>query len=366
MRISSLWPKILLVFIPPAIVVPYLIPAAHGTIFVLAALSIIPLAGILGTATEHLAERTSEGLGGLLNATFGNAAELIIAIVALRAGLHDVVKASLTGSIIGNVLLVLGAAFVAGGVRFEVQKFNEIAARTQSTMLTLATIALILPAVYHHFGNHPAPMLEDHLSLAIAIVLLIAYGLSLLFSLHTHKHHLAGKKHEASSEPVWALNRALLVLAVATAFIAWLSEILVHSLTPAAQQFGMSTLFVGVVIVAIIGNAAEHSTAILVARKNRMDLSLSIAMGSSVQIALFVAPILVILSYFIAPAPMNLLFSEAEILAIALAVVVTGQVASDGNSNWLEGAMLLAVYLIMGMLFFFLPDTIGTVGVPLG
>ena len=363
MGISTFFRKGLLIFVPPALAGPYLFPEAHGAIFILASLSIIPLAGFLGTATEHLAERTSEGLGGLLNATFGNAAELIIAIVALRAGLHDVVKASLTGSIIGNVLLVLGAAFVAGGLKFEVQKFNARAARTQSTMLTLAAIALILPAAYHHFGGHPTALLEGRLSLSISLVLLVAYGLSLLFSLRTHKHHLAGDPREASSHKVWDVKRSLIVLFIATAFIAWLSEILVHSLTPAASQFGMSSLFVGVVVVAIIGNAAEHSTAILVARKNRMDLSLAIAMGSSVQIALFVAPVLVLVSYLVAPAPMNLLFSEAEIVAIVLSVVVTGQVASDGDSNWLEGAMLLAVYIIMVTLFFFLPDSVNVVPV---
>jgi Ca2+:H+ antiporter len=276
--------------------------------------------------------------------------------------LHDVVKASLTGSIIGNILLVMGAAFVAGGVKFKTQKFNVSGARTQSTMLTLAAIAMIVPAAFHYLSGPSGVVMEYNLSLDISVVLLVTYALSLVFSLHTHKQLFAGHTAEsahvqhADEHQSWSMGKSVGILLGATALIAWISEMLVASVEAAAHTFGMSTIFVGVIVVAIVGNAAEHSTAILVAMKNRMDLSLSIAIGSSIQIALFVAPVLVLLSYVVGPRPMDLVFTPAEVLAMALSVAVAGQIAGDGESNWMEGVQLLAVYVILGIVFFFLPD----------
>lgn len=357
--------NILLIFVPIALALEMFRPDWHTAIFITASLGIIPLAGWLGTATEHLAHRTGEGIGGLLNATFGNAAELIIALVALQKGLYSVVKASLTGSIIGNVLLVLGASVLAGGLKFTDQKFNVTAARAQSTMLTLVAIAFIMPAAFHYLSPRESGQAEHDLSLEISIVLLISYGLHLAFSLVTHKGLFAGEAQHSSesqqdeSEKPWSIKRSITILAVATAVLAWLSEVLVGSVEPAAESFGMTRIFVGVIVVAIIGNAAEHSTAILMAMKNRMELSIGIAIGSSLQIALFVAPVLVIASHFIGPRPMDLVFTPAEVLAVFVAVLITGQITGDGESNWLEGAQLLAVYSILALVFYFLPETAG-------
>jgi Ca2+:H+ antiporter len=352
----------LLLFVPVAAGLHYFRPDAHTFIFITSAIAIIPLAGWLGRATEHIAEKTGEGIGGLLNATFGNAAEMIIAIMAMQRGLHDVVKASLTGSIIGNILLVMGGAMLAGGWKFKVQKFSASAARVQATMLTLAAVALVLPAAFHALSGPAGIVKEFNLSFDISVVLLITYALSLYFSLHTHKQLFAGHTAEAAhlddaGKPSWPMGKSIGILAGATALIAWISEMLVASVDAAARDFGMSTIFVGVIVVAIVGNAAEHSTAILVAMKDRMDLSLAIAIGSSVQVALFVAPVLVLLSYFIGPRPMDLVFTPAEVLAVGLSVAITGQIAGDGESNWLEGVQLLAVYIILGIVFYFLPDT---------
>lgn len=349
----------LLVFVPATVVLHYSQPDSHLATFACACLAILPLAGWLGTATEHLAERTGEGIGGLLNATFGNAAELIIALAALQRGLFSVVKASLTGSIIGNILLVLGASFLAGGMRYQTQRFSAHGARSQATMLTLAMIALIVPAAFHYLGGSNIALHEADLSFEISIVLLVTYALSLVFSLRTHKQLFSGTaepEDHGDHGPKWSLARALGTLGVATALIAWMSEILVGSVEHAAHQLGMTSVFVGVIVVAIIGNAAEHSTAIMVARKNRMDLALGIAVGSSIQIALFVAPVLVVVSRWIAPRAMDLVFTPAEVVGMALSVVITAQIASDGESNWFEGAQLLAVYLIMALLFYFLPE----------
>ncbi len=335
-------------------------------IFILACVAILPLAGWLGHATEHLAAKTNESIGGLLNATFGNAAELIIAISALRAGLYDVVKASLTGSIVGNLLLVLGASILAGGLKYPEQRFSAKAARAQSTLLTLAAISLVLPAAFHYLarGERNSAIMERDLSLEFAILLLVIYALSLFFTLKTHKTYFAGdvsSEHAAEDAhgPSWSMGKSLAILGAATAAIAIVSEILVASVEHAAQAFGMSSIFVGVIVVAIVGNAAEHSTAILVARKNRMDLSLSIAIGSSLQIAIFVAPLLVVLSHFIGPRPMDLVFTIAEVLAVAVSVFITGQVADDGISHWMEGVQLLGVYAMLGILFYFLPVAAG-------
>ena len=355
--------NLLLVFIPAAIALERFAPDRHLLVFVSSALAILPLAGWLGRATEHLAERAGESVGGLLNATFGNAAELIIALAALRAGLHDVVKASIAGSIIGNILLVLGAAMLAGGVRHREQQFSAAGARSQATMLTLATIGLIVPAAYSFAIPEPTPSALGFLSVSISVLLLLVYGLFLVFSLVTHQSlFTSSTKADASAAHAapWPVGKALAVLGVATVFIAWMSEILVGAVEPAAHGLGLSNVFVGVFVVAVLGNAAEHATAVTVAMKNRMDLSLSIAIGSGVQVALFVAPVLVLVSLFVGPTPMDLIFSGGLVLSMLLAVLITGQIAGDGRSDWLKGVQLLAVYLILGLTYFVIPDTLAS------
>ncbi len=364
----------LLVFIPVAFALRY-VPAWQNqtALFIVSALAIIPIAGWMGHATEQLAHRMGEGIGGLLNASFGNAAELIIALMALRAGHIEVVKASITGSIIGNLLLVLGVSIFAGGVKYKHQRFNKTAARSSCTALILAAIALVIPTVFHHSAaQHPGgwtPAAEQNLSLAIAIVLIATYGAMLVFSLVTHKQLFVGGEADitaaAATEStedddehaaIWSVRKAVGVLLGATVMVAWVSELLVGAVEAAQHSLGVTEVFVGVIIVAIVGNAAEHSTAVTMALKNKMDLSLGIAVGSSLQIALFVAPVLVFASYAF-PHRMNLEFSLPEIAAVVMAAFVTDQIAGDGESNWLEGVQLLALYLILGILFYFLPAT---------
>jgi len=344
----------LLILVPIAIGLEHLAPERHLLIFATACLAILPLAGRMGHATEALAERMGEGVGGLLNATFGNAAELIIALAAMRAGLHDVVKASIAGAIVGNILLVLGAAMLAGGLRHREQTYNPAGARSQATMLTLAAIALVLPAAFQVAAGTTAVTL-GYLSVSISIVLLLVYLLFLGFTLVTHKTLFSGSHAVAEGKKPASVGRAAIELAVATAAIAWVSEIMVGAIEPTAHEFGLSNVFVGVFVVAIVGNAAEHATAISAAMKNRMDLSLSIAIGSSIQVALFVAPFLVLMSLVLGPAPMDLAFPAGLVLIVLLSVLITGQVAGDGRSDWLKGVQLLAVYLVLGLAFFFLP-----------
>jgi Ca2+:H+ antiporter len=346
----------LVVFVPVAVALEHLAPDRHLLIFVASGLAIVPLAGWMGHATEHLATRFGEGIGGLLNATFGNAAELIIAIAALRAGLYEVVKAALAGAIIGNVLLVLGASMLVGGLGRPKQEYNAAAARSQATMLTLAVIALILPAALRATSGVAEESMET-LSVLVSVTLLATYALNLVFSLGTHRELFEGEgdASEAEHGEAWSVRRSTLVLAASTAAIAWMSEILVGAIEPAAEGLGLNDVFVGVFVVAVLGNAAEHFSAITAAQKDKMDLSLSIAIGSSVQIALFVAPLLVLLSYVMGPHPMDLAFRGGLILSILLSALITGQVSGDGRSDWLRGAQLLAVYLMLGFAFFFLP-----------
>jgi len=352
--------NVLLVFVPIAMVLEWVVHATAPWIFVSSCLAIIPLAGLMGKATEHLDERVGEGIGGLLNATFGNAAELIIAIIALRAGMYDIVKASITGSIIGNILLVFGLSALIGGARYSIQKFNKTAANLGTTMLTLAAIGLVVPAIFHFLvDGGPTPVPEQELSLEIAIILIVTYVLSLTFTLKTHKHLYAGGHGEDADEAIgttgWSTRKSLLVLLVATAFVALMSEFLIGAVVETAKKFGMTKVFVGVILVAIVGNAAEHSTAVLMAIKNKMDIAINIAVGSSIQIALFVAPVMVFLSYVIGPQPMDLIFTNFEVLAITLSVAIMALISQDGESNWMEGVQLLAVYAILGIAFYYLP-----------
>lgn len=359
----------LLVFVPVAFALRY-VPAWHNqtALFIVSALAIVPIAGWMGHATEQLAHRMGEGVGGLLNASFGNAAELIIALMALRAGQIEVVKASITGSIIGNLLLVLGVSVFAGGLKYPKQTFNKTAARSSCTALILAAAALVIPTVFHIAAARSpggwSAAAEQKLSVAIAVILIATYGAILLFSLVTHKQLFVGGEadigREADAddehEDPWPVGKAVAVLLGATVAVAWVSEFLVGAVEAAQHSLGVTETFVGVIIVAIVGNAAEHSTAITMALKNKMDLSLGIAVGSSLQIALFVAPVLVFASYAF-PHQLNLEFSLPEIAAVVLAAFVTDQIAGDGESNWLEGVQLLALYAIIGVLFYFLPAT---------
>ncbi len=351
----------LLVFVPVALALRFVPPWHNATaLFICSAIAIIPVAGWIGHATEALAARVGEGLGGLLNATFGNAAELIIAGIALSKGLTSVVKASITGSIIGNVLLVLGLSILAGGTKYREQRFNRTAARTSVISLSLAAIALIIPTVFHYAANiSPAgwsPAQEQRLSLAISVVLFLTYICVLGFSLKTHKHFFQGGQPDMDdSGKTWSRAKATTILVIATAVVAALSEFLVGTIESVRTSLGITEVFVGVIVVAIVGNAAEHSTAVVMAMKNKMDLSVGIAIGSSLQIALFVAPLLVFLSYFFGR-PMNLEFSLPEIFAVVASVYILFQISGDGETNWIEGIQLLSVYLILGILFFYLPE----------
>jgi len=340
---------VLLMFVPATLTMVWGF-GLHGTpVFIASAVSIIPLAGYMGRATERLSEHLGAGWGGFLNATFGNAAELIIAIMALRAGLMDVVKASLTGSIIGNLLLVLGLSILVGGLKFPpIQRFNRTAATMGATMLLLAAVGLVLPAIFHQ--------------VVISIVLMVTYVLGLLFSFRTHSHLYLGTgaamdRGSVGSDgpPRGGASRALGLLVLSAATVGVMSEMMVGALEEAAHDLGMNQVFVGVILVALVGNAAEHSTAVLMALKNKMDLAVNIAVGSSIQIAMFVAPLLVFLSYAIGPAPMDLHFTELEVVAVVLSTGVMALVSLDGESHWMEGVQLLAVYVMLGLAFFFLP-----------
>jgi Ca2+:H+ antiporter len=324
--------------------------------FAVAAAGLIPLAELIGEATEALAVVTGPKIGGLLNATLGNAAELIITIVAIRAGLLDLVKASITGSIIGNLLLVLGASLLLGGLKNGKQRFHREHAATNATMLVLAVLALSVPSLFNHTlegDTLPLRTLES-ISLGVAIVMIVLYGLGLLFSLRGVEALAPAHGTSPEAAPHWSSRTALLVLALATAAVVWLSEILVETVEPVTQALGLSEFFLGIVLIPIVGNVAEHLVAVEVALKNKMDLSLEIALASSLQIALFVAPVLVFVSLLFGQY-LNLVFNQFELLALIGAVVISALVASDGETNWLEGAQLLGVYLILGVAFFFIP-----------
>jgi Ca2+:H+ antiporter len=349
--------RALLLFVP---VTAYLglTHASPTWIFLAACAAILPLAGLMGEATEHLTHHTGPGIGGLLNASFGNAAELIIAFMALRAGEIEIVKASLTGSIIGNILMVLGLAMLLGGWKHQELAFNKLAAESGSSMMVLAVVSLVIPSIYAQVTQHQRPDHIESLSFDISWVLLFTYAASLLFSLKSHKHLFAAPEgeHDVAQElshgPVWSVKKSMVILVVAAGVIGWVSEFLVHAVGEAGEALGLGKVFMGVVVVAVVGNAAEHSTAVLVAMKGKMDLSLGIAMGSSMQIALFVAPLLVIAGHWMG-VPLGLEFTILEVVAVMLSVAAVALLIHDGRTNWLEGLQLLAIYTILAMAFYF-------------
>ena len=328
-------------------------------LFFMAAVSIVPIAALIVQATEQLATRTGDAIGGLLNATFGNAPELIISFVALKAGLLEMVRASLIGAILANLLLALGVAFLLGGLRFHEQKFNATAARAYSTLMFLAAVSMTVPSAFSRvFGPNEVIRQERFLNIGIAIMLLIAYGLYILFSLRTHSAAFASVEtgDEGGHEEHWSVARAVITLLTASVLAALMSEILVGAAEETGKALGMSQLFIGIVLVAIVGGAAESGSAIAVARKNKMDLSVGIAAGSCIQIALFVAPILVLASYFVAPQPLELAFGRAELGSLFIAVMIGSMVSNDGSSNWYKGVQLITVYLIIALMFYLMPQ----------
>jgi Ca2+:H+ antiporter len=351
-------------FIPVALALDFA-GASAPLVFFTSALGVVPTAALMSDATEQLAARAGPGIGGLLNVTFGNAPELIIAFFALIDGLQEVVKASLVGSVLGNSLLVLGGSMLVGGLRRDRQRFNRTAAHAQAGMLLLATAALILPAVFEliHGGALPRVGVEEvhyrgdveYISAGVAIVLILSYAAGLLFSLKTHRDmfNVAHDDSEADRSEAWPIRKSVIVLAIAGAAVGVMSEVLVGSIEDASRQIGLSQFFVGVFIVGIVGNAAEHYVAIVVAAKNKMDLAVNIAIGSSAQIALFVAPVLVLLSFAFGDFPMALVFNGYELTGIVAAVLIANFLASEGESNWFEGVQLLALYAVLGLVFFF-------------
>jgi Ca2+:H+ antiporter len=347
---------LLLLFVPAAIGAEW-VQASPVTIFVLAALAIVPLSGYLGRATEEISAYSGPTLGGLLNATLGNMAELIIAVLALRAGLVDLVKASITGSILGNLLLVLGLAQLVGGIRHRVQRFNINLAGLSISLLVMAVIGLVIPALFHATHIDPTREVTRRVSVGVAALLIVGYCLSLLYTMGTHKAvfveatDVVHAEHSETHVP-WSMGRSIAVLVASAGFVGWLSEILVGSTEEAIKHVGLSQIFVGLIIVPIIGNAAEHSSAVLMAMRNRMDLAVSIAMGSSAQVALLIAPVLVFVGLALGQ-PMDLAFSAFEVVSVALAVAVASTVVRDAESNWLEGAFLLLVYGMLAVAFFY-------------
>ncbi len=360
--------RVLLLFIPISFAA-YFLEWGELTVFITSGLAILPLAAWMGTATEEIAVVVGETLGGLLNATFGNATELIIALIALNAGLVDVVKASITGSIISNLLLVMGLSMLLGGIRYKEQKFRPFVARVNASLMNLAVIAILLPTAVGITANGIEDTSIEYLSIGIAVVLILVYALTLLFSMKTHSYlydavlaetaqaELAAE-NLAEGEPKVNLRLWIGVLLGATLLVAFESELLVDSLSVATSQLGLTALFTGVIIVPIIGNAAEHTTAVSVALKDKMDLSVSVAVGSSLQIAMFVAPLLVLVGWFLGK-PMDLDFKPLELLAVAVSVFIANSISSDGRSNWLEGIMLLATYTVLGLAFYFHPVIAG-------
>ena len=346
----------LLAFVPVVFAAQKLAPEAHTLVFVLSVLAIVPLAALLSHATESVAARTGDAAGGLLNATLGNLTELVIALAALRAGQYMLVKASIAGAIVTNTLFMLGVSFLLGGLKHHVQEFNRVSARVQAGLLFLATVALLIPSAVSRADSVPVAAFTQPLSLALAVLLMVAYGLSMLFSLWTHPELFAtAQSGEAAGEAPWPLGLALGTLAGVTVLVALVSEVFVESVQQAAATFGMTPAFVGFIVVALVGAAAEMAAAFAAARKNRLDLSVGIALGSASQIALFVAPVLVLLSYVLGPAPMDLQFWPGAVVMILIATLTAALVTNSGRSTWFVGVLVLMVYLIFAVTLYLLP-----------
>ena len=350
-RNPLLW---LLAFVPVVFVFHQVRPAAHTLLFVLSVLAIVPLAALLSHATESVAAKTGDAVGGLLNATLGNLTELVIAFAALRAGQYLLVKASIAGAIVTNTLFGLGASFLLGGLKHHTQEFNRVGARFQASLLFLATVALLVPSVLSQADAAP-PAVMLRLSVGLSLLLILGYALGLLFSLKTHGSFFGSHEHGAEGETPWPIGLALATLAGVTVLVALVSEIFVESVQEAALDLGMSQAFVGFIVVALVGGAAEMASAFGGARKNRLDLSVGIALGSAAQIALFVAPVLVLLSHFIGPAPMDLLFWPGAVIMMLIATLTASFVTNSGRSAWFGGVLVLMVYAIFAMTLYMLP-----------
>jgi Ca2+:H+ antiporter len=357
---GSGWPYLMVPFIPVAIALE-LAHASASLVFVTSALGVIPTAALMGRATEELAARSGPGIGGFLNVTFGNAPELIIALVALHAGQLEMVRASIIGAILANLLLALGIAFLLGGLKYHDQTYNRVAARTYATMMLLAAMSLAIPSAFSRvLAPDETVRQEAMLNVGVAAALLAIYVLYLIYSLRTHRGSFASESGESGhghgdDAARWSLPRALGSLVVASLLAAWMSEVLVGAADGTGKALGMSSVFIGIVFLAVVGGAAESGSAIAMGAKNKPDLSISIALGSSIQIALFIAPVLVFASYFIAPAPLELSFSRAEVGTLFIGVIIGAMVYGDGQANWFKGVQLITIYLIIAMMFYFMP-----------
>ena len=341
----------LLVLVPVALLAAKLLPTAHTLLFVLSVLAIVPLAALLSHATESVAAQTGDTVGGLLNATLGNLTELVIAAAAL-------VKGSIAGAIVTNTLFMLGASFFLGGLKHHIQEYNRATARLDAALLFLAAIALVSPSAIAKADLVPGTALTQKLSVALAVLLIVGYGLGLLFSLKTHREIFSGAEHAEASEPTWPIGLALVTLAVVTVLVALVSEVFVESVQKAAETFGMSQAFVGFIVVALVGGAAEMAVAFTAARKNRLDLSVGIALGSASQIALFVGPVLVLLSYVIGPTPMDLQFWPGAVVMVFVATLVAAFITSRGRSAWFVGVLLLFVYAVFAITLYLWPPPV--------
>jgi Ca2+:H+ antiporter len=345
----------LLAFVPVVFLAAKVRPEAHTLLFVLSVLAIVPLAALLSHATESVAAKTGDAVGGLLNATLGNLTELVIALTALRAGQYMLVKASIGGVIVTNALFMLGGSFLLGGLKYHVQEYNRVSARMQAGLLFLAVVALLVPSAISPADSVAATAFTQKLSVGLSVLLIIAYGLGMLFSLRTHREIFASVEHSEAAATLWPMRLALATLACVTVLVAMVSHVFVASVQHAARTFGMSNAFVGFIVVALVGGAAEMASAFSGARKNRLDLSVGIALGSSTQIALFVAPVLVLLSYLLGPTPMTLQFWPGAVVMMLIATVAAALVTTNGRSAWFLGVLLLMVYSIFAMTLYLLP-----------
>ena len=347
----------LLAFVPALFVGEALAPDAHTLLFVLSVLAIVPLAALLSHATESVAARTGDTVGGLLNSTLGNLTELVIAVAALRAGQYTLVKASIAGAIVTNSLFMLGASFLLGGLKYHVQEYNRVSARLQAGLLFLATVALLIPSAVTNVDSTSGTFVQA-VSVGLSLLLICAYGLGLVFSLKTHTELFGSSEHGEEDEAPWPLTLALVTLALVTVLVALVSEVFVESVQEAATAFGMTPAFVGFIVVALVGAAAEMASAFSGARKNRLDLSVGIALGSASQIALFVAPVLVLLSYVLGPTPMDLHFWPGAVVMIFIATMTAALLTNSGRSAWFVGVLFLMVYLIFAMTLYLLPPRV--------